>query len=148
MPHFGLMDESKMSEEDAALMRAKLHIRGGRRRMRQEKYAAGIAALYDAFGSGMKWYLLTHQNDDRISVTDTDVLNYENQMFDIISKAGVFREPSDFKNIFEVVDEALSGNPVKEDCVLAQRKIEQLLTRLGVLPFDEDSLPPEDSSTY
>jgi len=58
MPHFGLMDETKMGKADAALMRARLHIRGGRRRLRQKKVAAGLVTLYDALLSAMRWYLL------------------------------------------------------------------------------------------
>ncbi len=48
MPNFGLMDATKMTEVDAALLCARLHIRCAHRRYKVGKYAAGIAALYDA----------------------------------------------------------------------------------------------------
>lgn len=35
MPHFGLMDADALGPIEAPLMRARLHIRGGRRRLRQ-----------------------------------------------------------------------------------------------------------------
>ncbi len=48
MPHFGLMDEGSLGPVEGPLMRARLHIRGGKRRLRQGKIAAAIATLYDA----------------------------------------------------------------------------------------------------
>jgi hypothetical protein len=58
-PHFGLLDETKMSQEEALLMRAKLHWRGGKRRIEENKGPEGIATLYDALLSALRWHVLT-----------------------------------------------------------------------------------------
>ena len=57
MPHFGLMDSAALGPSGAALQRARLHIRGGRRRLRQGKISAGIVTLYDALECALEWYV-------------------------------------------------------------------------------------------
>jgi hypothetical protein len=56
MPHFGLMDEKALGPVEGPLQRARLHVRGGKRRLRQGKVAAGIVTLYDALNGAMQWY--------------------------------------------------------------------------------------------
>ncbi len=57
MPHFGLIDETRLGEADFTLEQARLHLRAGKYRFRHGKLAAGIAALYDALAYGMRWYI-------------------------------------------------------------------------------------------
>ena len=57
MPHFGLMDATKMTEADASLLRSRLHMRGGKQRLQNGLFAAGIAALYEL---GALWHALLH----------------------------------------------------------------------------------------
>jgi len=43
MPHFGLMDtRDSFEKEEGALLRARLHIRSGKRRLRQERYRQAL----------------------------------------------------------------------------------------------------------
>lgn len=79
------MDATMMCEADAELVRARLHVRGGKRRLRQGKDAA----------------------------------------------------------IAKGIDE-----PTRRlDAAGESTQIENRLTRLGVMPFDETTLPPEEPTT-
>lgn len=148
MPHFGLMDEATMPEDEAALLRARLHLRGGRRRLRQGKRAAAVAALYDALCSGMRWCVLSSRHADRLRVDDDDVLNRDRDLFSALARAGVLGDAEDFERLDSLLDQSLNGEPppFADEALLDQ--IEKWLTQLGVMPFDEAALPPEDPDTY
>jgi len=148
MPHFGLMDESAMRKDEAALLRAKLHLRGGRRRMRQKKYAAAIATLYDAVLSGIKWYILSFKGESAVQADEGIYLRTEQELFNSLVQAGVLDGIKEFENLDGLVDQALTGKvpPFDEDQVVTQ--VERWLTQLGVMPFNEEALPPEDPNTY
>jgi len=80
LPHFGLMDARALGPERAALQRARLHVRGGKR---------------------------------RLQATTQELLD----------------------------DRAVDAAGILEG-------VESVLTELGVLPFDERELPPEDPGTF
>lgn len=146
-PHFGLMDERSMSREDALLMRAKLHWRCGMRRCRENKNAAGIATLYDAMVSAMRWYILTRLREE----AGGDVLeNIENErlVFFLLRKAGLLPSSFDLQFMEDVVDRALQDEDIGSRKDQFIRQVQEVMTRMTVLPFDEAELPPEDPSTF
>ena len=58
MPHFELMKAENMKEEEAIFLRAQLHIRGGKRYLRERKVSSDFVALHDALISGMRYWVL------------------------------------------------------------------------------------------
>jgi hypothetical protein len=148
MPHFGLMDATQMSEEEAALLRARLHIRGGRRRLRQGKLAAGMAALYDALSCAMRWYVLAPERRQRLHVREGEDLEHDRDVFLVLARSGILSDPSDFERLDAWLEQALAEESPSLDAAQILVHIEQLMTPLGVMPFDESSLPPEDPSTF
>ena len=146
-PHFGLMDPSTMTMEDAMLMRAKLHWRCGTRRMQQNKTSAGLTTLYDAFLSGMRWYILSHLENE-IDGDKEEKLENERFVFAMLRKEGIIDGSLDLNLIEESVDKALMDKDVQEDQDTVMSQMEGFLTRIGILPFDESKLPPEDPSTF
>jgi len=146
-PHFGLMDAGKMDPAEAALLRAKLHWRGGCRRMRQQKTAAGIATLYDALLCGLRWYLMVHRQGNRGKLLDRE-LEDEEVLFSLGQEAGIFDESADPAGLRVLVEWVLEGNVQVAAMASLPDRIETILTRMGVLPFDERELPPEDAATY
>lgn len=145
-PHFGMMDETKMSREDALLLRTKLHWRCGVRRMRENKASSGLATLYDALLSAMRWYILVNLRHE-VGAEDEKIEN-ERYVFSLLRRHGMLDGSLDLQLLEEVVDKALMEEDVSrdQDKILAQ--LEAFLHRLGVLPFDESELPDEDPSTF
>ncbi|MEN8258058.1 MAG: hypothetical protein ABFS09_09395 [Thermodesulfobacteriota bacterium] len=149
MPHFGLMDENKMQADEAALMRAKLHFRCGKRRVREGKLADGISTLYDALLSSMRWYALKNEAiHAEIHRQGEDILENDVRLQQLIAAYGAWPADLNFQKLLALVNTALSNNVQDLDRDLFINQIENLLTGLGVLPFDEAALPPEDPATF
>jgi hypothetical protein len=147
MPHFGLMDEKKLGPTATALQRARLHIRAGKRRLRQEKFSAGIATLYDALSHAMYWYLLTHPEIDTLG-NPADRAADDRQLFNRLVDAGVLENKRQYETLAHLLQEALNKKLPAGDYHGIIQEVETIMTRLGVMPFDEDRLPPENPNTY
>ena len=148
MPHAGLMDESALGPVAGPLQRAKLHIRGGRRRLRQGKISAGIVTLYDALIAAMTWYIAELRHRDRLVIEKKDDLTDDKTLFLILRRSGVLDSSFDYTEFDNLVEEALESEMPDYDYSEMLRKIESVMTQLGVMPFDEKALPPEDPATY
>lgn len=146
-PHFGLMDPSAMTPEEALIMRTKLHWRCGKRRMRENKISAGLTTLYDALLSGMRWYILTHLAD-RIGADWKEKLENERFVFSMLRKEGIIDDFLDISLIEDLVDKALMEEDIHADKDSVIKQMEQFLTHIKILPFDESKLPPEDPATF
>lgn len=144
-PHFGLMDESKMSKVEAQLMRCKLHWRCGVKRVREDQGTAGLATLYDALLSAMRWYILTNLGQE-LGANAEENLENERFVFALLRRAAILDSSFDLQFILDTVDRALMEEDVRSEQERALNLMQQFLTRLGVLPFDEAELPPEESA--
>lgn len=133
-----------MTESDAALLRGQLHWRGGKRRLRQGKDAAGIAALYDALIHALRWYVLLPAHRERIGNVEPAALKDERDDFLLLVRAGILQNISDFDMLYSVVGKSLDDPTWKFDAQAEATKIEQWMSQLGVTPFDEAALPPEN----
>ncbi len=148
MPHAGLMDERKLGEELGALQRARLHIRGGRRRLRQGKIAEGIVTLYDALDAALLWYFASPERRARLSIAPGEDLNDDRTLFRILVAAGVLDKNFNFDAFDRLTERALDGSLPGYDHGEVLAGIERVMTMLGVIPFDEAALPPEDPATF
>jgi hypothetical protein len=147
MPHFGLMDEDKLGPEKGPLMRAKLHIRCGVRRLKEEKTSEGILTLYDALTSGMKWYLASPDRRKGLDIRPGDDLTDDATMFDVLARSGVVKG-FDYESFDRLVAEALEKKITGFDYEDLLAGFQSAMTQIGVMPFDEGELPPEDPSTF
>ncbi len=148
MPHAGLMDEKALGPERGALQRARLHIRGGRRRLRQGKTAAGIVTLYDALDAALLWYFASPERRKAVPIAPGDDLNDDRTMFRLLVRAGVLDGSFDFDAFDRLTERALEEELPGYDHRLVLAGIEGVMRELGIMPFDESSLPPEDPSTF
>lgn len=147
MPHFGLMDDKVLGPINGPLMRAKLHVRGGRRRLRQGKISLGILTLYDALNSAMHWYVSVPEHNKKLLIQDNDNLNNDDNVFSVLLRSRVIDHSFDYNALNDIVDMALKKDMSSFDYAEILKGIESVMTQLGVLPFDESELPPEDPNT-
>ena len=149
MPHFGLMDESRMSHEDAALLRAKLHVRCGRRRLFEEgKLPEAITTLYDAIHAAMRWYaVVTDDVHQEIHKRGDEIYEDDQRLQSLLAEKGAWDDSLDFTSLERLVSAALEHNVPDFDRQQFWEQVENVLTKLGVMPFDEAELPPEDPNT-
>lgn len=147
MPHAGLMNADELGPEAAALQQARLHMRGGRRRLRQGKIAAGIVTLYDALTCALEWYISSPRRA-LLRINADDNVNDDKTVFNVMVRSGVLDSTFDYEAFDRVVELALHEDLPGYDYSRLLEGIESVMTRLGVMPFDESALPPEDPSTY
>jgi len=149
MPHFGLMDDDELGPVQGPLMRACLHVRGGKRRLRQGKDADGIAALYDAFVSAMEYYIADPAHQAELVILPGDNRHDDKNLFEILVRSSVIGEAFDFDSFAGLADQALEGTlqdgQAWDDLLAA---LDDVFAELGVMPFDEKDLPPEDPNTF
>jgi hypothetical protein len=144
------MDPNKMSAEEAALMRAKLHIRGGKRRLRQGKVSSGIVTLYDALNYAMQWYLSSPERRQSLAVKEGENIKDDRIAAAILTRSEVLGKDFDYGAIDNLVERFLyeEGEMPDYDYTEFLNTVESAMTQLGVMPFDESALPTEDPKTY
>ncbi len=148
MPHAGLMNELALGPVEGPLLRARLHIRGGKRRLRQGKWSAGIAALYDALSAALEWYAAEPERRRKLIVRAGDDLNNDHELYRILVRSGVLDGSFDYDAFDRLTDRALGEDIDVLDAGPIVAGLESVMTQLGVLPFDEAGLPPEDPKTF
>ena len=149
MPHFGLMStEDSFRKPEGALLRARLHIRGGKRRLTQGKISAGIVTLYDALIFGLRWYLTAPEHREELRIHEAPDLTDEKAMIRALESSGVLDSSFDLRAFDELVEKAAYEEMPGFDYGPVLAQFESLMRRLEVMPFDEEALPPEDPATF
>lgn len=148
VPHAGLMDARLLGPEEGLLQRARLHIRGGRRRLRQGKIPEGIVTLYDALVSAMEWYFASPERRGRLLIRQDDDLKNDKVLFEVLTRSGVLDGSFDYKAFNELIDNILYRDLRSCDHTKVLTAVESVMVQLGVMPFEEDRLPPEDPATF
>lgn len=152
MPHYKLMDANTMNPPDALLLRSKLHVRGGKRRLSQNKIPAAIASLYDAFLSAMQRFFVSSELKKLLKIPENEIdLDDEEFLFSVLKESGIIDDTftkGDFQYLLLILDEALVQKTKSYDYDSYFGKYDNIMTQLGVLPFSEKELPPEDPLTY
>jgi hypothetical protein len=142
------MDEEALGPEAGPLQRARLHIRGGRRRLRQGKISAGIVTLYDAMLSALRWYIAGPERRGALDIREGDDLTDDRAVFRLLNRSHVLDGRFDYAGFDEIVERALEHEMPDYEYHVLLNGVEHVMTQLGVMPFDESELPPEDPSTF
>lgn len=141
------MDPRALGPVEAALQRARLHLRGGRRRLRQGRVSGGVAALYDALTSAMEWYCAAPGRCPQPPPGERGGYAEDRARYAALVRGGVLDGAFDFEGFVLLTWRALDGELAAGDASGLLAGVESVLARLGVLPFDEGGLPPEDPGT-
>jgi hypothetical protein len=148
MPHFGLIDEDAQGPVQGPLMRARLHIRGAIRRLRQGKTSLAIITLYDALVYAFYYYIAVPGHREALKIKEGENLKDDKTIYRILVRSGVLDGSFDYHGFDELVTKALTQELPDGDYSSLVSDIEKVMKRLGVMPFDETKLPPEDPSTF
>lgn len=148
MPHAGLMNEGALGPEAGLLQRARLHIRGGKRRLRQGKVPAGLVTLYDALIAAMDWYFASPERKNRLDIRNEDNLGDDKVLYKILVHSGVLDGRFDYVAFDTFIEDVIYGKTMEYDYESLAKGIESVMVQLGVMPFNEEELPAEDPSTF
>ena len=142
---YKLTDTGKIVDARTALLCARLYLRGGKRRLRAGYSRAGIAALYDAVLFGMRYYIAKHKGCESL-VESTDLWD-ASALFHALTRAGIFDDPRALDRFSLMVERALWQEAFSLDVDFTMAEVEKMLSKLGVVPLGESSLPGESSLT-
>jgi hypothetical protein len=148
MPHFGLMEEKKLGPVAGPFQRSRLHLRAARRRLREGKTAAGIVTLYDSLSAAMDSYSGSGSRTGGLDIRNGEDIKQERVLYRVLVRSGVIKSDLDFEAFEDLMEKALGQELPGYDHRVVLRQVESLLEQLGVMPFDEASLPPEPPGTF
>jgi hypothetical protein len=149
MPHSGLMStKDSFDNAEGALLRARLHLRGGRRRLFEGKVAAGIVTLYDALMFGLRFYFMVPEHRSELDPGENLDLTEERAMIELLREKGIIDTSFDLDEFDTLVERAAWDEMEDYDFAPLLSSFELLMTALEVMPFDETTLPEEDLSTF
>jgi len=148
MPHFGLMDEDVLGPVEGPLQRARLHIRGGKRRLRQGKISAGIVTYYDALSSAMQWYIALPARRAKLAVAGGEDLLNDRTAYLVLVRSGVLDGRFDFDAFDRLAERAVLDELPDYEHRAMIAGVESVMEQLGVMPFEEAALPREDPKTF
>lgn len=147
MPHFDFIGKMKLKPEEEFLLRARFHIRSGKRRLRQQKITDGIVTLYDALASAMQWYIASPERRTMLLIEENENLNDDHTLFNVLRRSGVIDDTFNYSEFEHLVEDALGeGERTLGEEMLAS--FDRVMEQIGIMPFDEDALPPEDPSAF
>jgi hypothetical protein len=138
MSYGSVMDAVKMTDARTALICARLQLRGGKRHLQKGLTAAGIAALYDSVFFGMRYYLARHKRCASMA-KNTDLWDAAD-LFQVLARAGVFDDPLLFNRFSLIVERVLWQESFSFDTGAILVEVEEILMKLGVMPFAENNL--------
>lgn len=138
MPFSDLIHTSQMSEKDEALKRARFRLRAGKRCLQCGSTAAGLMALYESLIFGMHYYIARHERCTSF-VEKTDLWDAV-ALCHALARAGVFDDPLTVNRFSLRVERALWQGSSLADSDITLTEVENLLTKLGVIPFNESAL--------
>ncbi len=149
MPHFGLMNtEDSFKSEEGAMLRARLHIRAGKRRLRQGKISSGIVTLYDALLFAMESYIMSHERREKLDIREGEDLKNDRTLYAVLTRSGVLDGRFDYEAFDRLTGEEAAEEMPGYDYKWILYGVESVMTQLGVMPFDEAALPPENPQTF
>lgn len=149
MPHFGLMNTGdSFKTEEGARLRARLHIRAGKRRLCQGKISSGIVTLYDALLFAMDSYLMSPERRNKLDIREGEDLKNDKTLYSVLTRSGVLDGKFDYIAFDKLVEGEASEEMPGYDYAWILEGVESVMTQLGIMPFDEASLPPEDPNTF
>jgi hypothetical protein len=143
VPHFRSVDDA-LGPVEGSFMRAKLHIRGGKQRLRDGKISMGILTLYDAVVSAMEGYVASPGHRNKLKIHAGEDMNNDNTLYSVLTRSGVLDGTFDYAKFNNIVELALKQELSSFDYSGILKGVERVMTQLGVMPFDESQLPPED----
>ena len=142
MQHQRLIDVTKLINAEAALLCARLYLQAGKRYFHEGLFSAGVAALYDAILFAMHYYIAEPARRGSINLSREDVWDHA-ALYHRLIKAGIFDDRNAFNHLSLIVERALWQESFSFDANSALEEIEMMLTKLGVMPFNESMLQSE-----
>ena len=131
-----------MTRAEAALLCARLYLRDGKSYLQEGSFTAGIAALYDAILFAMHYYIAEPAYRGSINLNSDDLWDHA-ALYHKLLKAGIFDDANAFNHLSLIVERVLWQKSYSFDTNSVLAEVEKILSKLGVMPFNESMLQSE-----
>ena len=128
MSYYDAVDTTTAADACTILLCARLNLRGAKRLLQSGSLTSGISALYDSVLFGMHYYIAEHKDCIYADSGDATALFYT------LVCAGVFVDQHAFNRLSLMVERVLWQKTYAFDANATLFKVEEMLTRLGVMP--------------
>ena len=145
LQHQRLIDVTKLIKAEAALLCARLYLRDGKRHLQEGSFIAGITALYDAILFAMHYYITEPVCRETINLTSDDLWDHA-ALYHKLAKAGIFDDQNAFNHLTLIVERTLWQESFSFDAATVLAEVEKMLSKLGVMPFNESILQSESTA--
>ena len=133
---------NQMIKAEAALLCARLYLRDGKSYLQEGLFTAGIAALYDAILFAMHYYIAEPACRGSINLNGDDLWDHA-VLYHKLVKAGIFDDPNAFNHLSLIVERTHWLGSLSFDANSILAEVEKMLSKLGVMPFNESILQSE-----
>jgi hypothetical protein len=125
----------QITEAREALLCARLNLRGAKRHIQKGSFRRGISALYDSVLFGMIYHVARHERRP-----DVHLMSDAAGLFHWLMRLGVFEDQHAFNRLSLTVERLLwqGSDSFEANAILAE--VEEMLRKLGVLPFQKSTL--------
>src|SRR5215211_757817 len=122
------------TEAREALLCARLNLRGAKRHIQMGSFRRGISALYDSVLFGMIYHVARQERRPDVHLSDAAGL------FHWLMRLGVFEDQHAFNRLSLTVERLLwhGSDSFEANAILVE--VEEMLGRLGVVPFQKSRL--------
>lgn len=146
MQHQPSIDVTKLINAEAALLCARLYVQAGKRYLQEGSFSAGIAALYNAILFAMHYYIAEPAYPGNMNLSRDDLWDHV-ALYHKLAKAGVFDDLNAFNLLSLIVERSLWQESFSFDAHSILTEVETMLSKLGVMPFNESILQSESMAT-
>jgi len=97
----------------------------------------------------MEWYATSPERMKLLKIRSGENLKDEDTLYEILLRSKVVDGSFDREDFNKALDRALREKEMPDyDYTKMLKDVENFMTQLGIMPFDESKLPPEDPSTF
>jgi hypothetical protein len=149
MPHFGLIGDG-MAPDAEALLRAKLHMRGGDIRLERGEIADAIASYYDAFSTAMLRFYLSDSLRKENNLPKLQDITDDHAVFLALKGCRVIDDSFSDVNFHQtenLLSAAFEGWVEDYDYKSVIDTLVTVMCQLNVLPISPGELPEENAVT-
>ena len=91
---------------------------------------------------------MSPERRNKLDIREGEDLKNDKTLYSVLTRSGVLDGKFDYIAFDKVVEGEASEEMSGYDYAWILAGVESVMTQLGVMPFDEASLPPEDPNTF
>ncbi len=96
----------------------------------------------------MEWFVFSPERRKLLLVHETDNMKDDKDIYKVLTRSKILDGRFDYTSFDRLVEFAANNELPGYDYRELLESVESVMTQLGIMPFDEASLPPEDPSTF